>query len=79
MVFVGIYGVEWYYLNLDFYYKIGGGLLFDFGLYYLIVMVFFFGFIFCVSGMVCKIFNKCMIENGFCYGEWMDVEVEIYL
>lgn len=78
VVFVFISGVEWYYFNLDFYYVNGGGLFLDFGLYYLVVMVFCFGLVVCVVGMGCKCEIVCMIENGFCYGEMMLVEVDMY-
>ena len=78
MVFVGTHGVERHHPNPDFYYKEGGGPLFDLGPYYLTVMVFLMGSIARVSGMARKTFDKRQIENGPRNGEWMTVEVDTH-
>ncbi|MEX3007599.1 Gfo/Idh/MocA family protein [Hoeflea sp. TYP-13] len=77
--FVGSHGTERHHPNPDFYYRNGGGPMFDLGPYYLTAMVFFLGPITRVAGMSNRAFDKRMIENGPRNGEWMQVDVDTHV
>ncbi len=76
--FVGTHGVERHNPNPDFYYKTGGGPLFDLGPYYLTAMVFLLGPIARVSGLSRRTFDRRQIEIGPRTGEWVDVEIDTH-
>lgn len=78
-VFVGTHGVERHNPSPDFYYKIGGGPLFDLGPYYLTALVSLLGPLSRVAGLSRRTFAQRMIENGPRNGEWMDVEVDTHV
>ena len=77
--FVGTHGVERHHPNPDFYYKPGGGPLFDLGPYYLTAMVALLGPIKQVAGMAQKSFEQRLIESQPRAGEFIDVEVDTHI
>ncbi|MBC7003107.1 Gfo/Idh/MocA family oxidoreductase [Photobacterium sp. BZF1] len=77
--FVGTHGVERHHPNPDFYYKPGGGPLFDLGPYYLTALISLLGPIKQCAGMAKKSFNHRLIESQPRAGELIDVEVDTHI
>lgn len=73
--------MEVWYLNLDFFFQLGGGLIFDLGLYYVINLVQLFGFVWLVLVMVVVIFVLWIIGFGLWVGEivFVDILINIYV
>ncbi|MDK9764187.1 Gfo/Idh/MocA family oxidoreductase [Vibrio sp. D420a] len=77
--FVGTHGVERHHPNPDFYYKPGGGPLFDLGPYYLTAMIALLGPIKQVAGLAQRSFQQREIESQPRAGEFIDVEVDTHI
>ncbi|MGY3571566.1 Gfo/Idh/MocA family protein [Vibrio paucivorans] len=77
--FVGTHGVERHHPNPDFYYKPGGGPLFDLGPYYLTAMIALLGPVKRCAGMAKRSFNQRLIESKPRTGEYIDVEVDTHI
>lgn len=69
MVYVLGVGMEVWYLNLDFFFCLGGGLIFDMGFYYVMNFVNFVGLVKWVMVMVNMVCMECVIGNGLWNGE----------
>ncbi len=77
--FAGTHGVERHHPNPDFYYKPGGGPLFDLGPYYLTAMIALLGPVARGCGFSKKTFNERMIESQPRNGEFIKVEVDTHV
>lgn len=77
--FACTHGVEKYHPNPTFYYKTGGGPLFDLGPYYLTTLIALLGPVKRVCGFAKKTFDKRTIESKPKYGETIDVEVDTHV
>ena len=77
--FVGTHGVERHHPNPDFYYKPGGGPLFDLGPYYLTALVALLGPVKRVCGFSRRTFDQRKIESQPRNGELLDVEVDTHV
>lgn len=73
------HGVERHHPNPDFYYKVGGGPLFDLGPYYLNAMIALLGPVKRTSGLSKKSFQHRIIESQPRKNEYIDVEVDTHV
>jgi predicted dehydrogenase len=72
-------GPEHYHPNPEFYYKKGGGPMFDMGPYYLTALVNLLGPIVRISGSAKKNFVKRTITSEPFYGKVIDVEIPTHI
>ncbi len=77
--FMMCHGHESWHPDPEFYYKVGGGPMFDMGPYYLTALVFLMGSVERVTGITSKAFDQRTITSEPKYGEKIDVEVPTYV
>ncbi|HOV69143.1 MAG TPA: Gfo/Idh/MocA family oxidoreductase [Clostridia bacterium] len=77
--FMMCHGHESWHPSPEFYYKSGGGPMFDMGPYYLTALVFLLGSVIEVAGLTNKTFEKRTITSQPKYGQVIDVEVPTYV
>jgi predicted dehydrogenase len=72
-------GHENWHPSPEFYYKVGGGPLFDMGPYYITALVTLFGKVKSVFSFAKKTFNERTITSQLKYGQKIDVEVDTHI
>lgn len=72
-------GPESWHPNPDFYYKVGGGPMFDMGPYYLTALISLLGSVNRVTGMARKTYTERLITNPKRFGELIPVEVPTHV
>lgn len=77
--FMMCHGHESWHPSPEFYYKVGGGPMFDMGPYYLTTLVFLMGSVTEVAGLTNKTFEKRTITSQPKYGQIIDVEVPTHV
>ncbi|MBZ9686015.1 Gfo/Idh/MocA family oxidoreductase [Clostridium estertheticum] len=77
--FMTCHGHESWHPAPDFYYKVGGGPMFDMGPYYLTALLSLMGPVAAVSGMTRKTFPQRTITSEPNYGKVIDVEVPTHV
>ena len=73
------HGHETWHPNPEFYYKRGGGPMFDMGPYYLSALINLLGSIEAVSGITTKGFNQRRVTSKESYGQIIDVDVPTHI
>ena len=77
--FMMCHGHEHWHPSPEFYYKIGGGPMFDMGPYYLTALVSMIGSVKSVSGMTSKSFPERTITSAPKFGQKIEVEVPTHV
>ncbi|MBE6732081.1 MAG: Gfo/Idh/MocA family oxidoreductase [Ruminococcaceae bacterium] len=72
-------GPEPWHPDPEFFYKFGGGPMFDMGPYYVTALVNLLGGVKSVTGAVARGFDKRIIGSGEYKGQFIDVEVDTFI
>jgi len=77
--FMTCHGHEGWHPDPEFYYKIGGGPMFDMGPYYLTALVKLIGPVQTVAGLTRKSFDKRTVTSSEKFGQVIDVDIPTHI